>query len=101
MWHREDPAWWWKISTVSHRRWDAVGTRYFLATMTSVPPSRADQSVPRSMPISGPGRSRQSCLIASTSVITGRRNIAAQHVFARGKAWHITLEDDREERALA
>lgn len=31
------------------------------------------------------------------ALITGRHNIAGQHVFQRGKVWFITLEDDREE----
>jgi hypothetical protein len=31
------------------------------------------------------------------ALITGRHNIAGQHVFQRGKVWIITLEDDREE----
>lgn len=30
-------------------------------------------------------------------VVTGRDDIAGQHVFQRGNAWLITLEDDREE----
>jgi hypothetical protein len=31
------------------------------------------------------------------AVITGRQDIAGQHVFQRGRVWLITLEDDREE----